>query len=149
MARTIEEERICLTQSSEPPKINFRQRLAGRLEGVINSFRISPQLHYLNIALSSSLVTIGIFTEPGVLILCSLYSTINTLLTVAKTQTNYRNYERVREGLVAYGWDERIIQPMTYTLCSRNAARVAAIDAGYKKEITEYYLKEQLTTWCT
>lgn len=128
---------------------NFRGRLAGSVEEGINSFRVSPQIHYPNIALSSSLIIMGILTNPEALIVGSILSTINTLLTIATIRTNYRNYKRIHENLVAHGWDERIIKPMTYTLCSRNAARVAAIDVGFRDEITEYYQRNRLVTLCT
>lgn len=61
-----------------------------------------------------------------------------------KALSNLKRYKRVRRALNKNGWDERIIEPMLYTWCSRYAARIAAIDEGFKSEIQQYYKNEEL-----
>lgn len=64
-----------------------------------------------------------------------------------KAGNNLESYKRAKEGLLNHGWDERFMEQFTKTLCSRNAARVAAMDTGFKKEIDEYYRQIKRQHW--
>lgn len=58
----------------------------------------------------------------------------------------YNEYRVIKKSLTKHGWDRRIIEPKTHSWCQRNAARVAATDTGYKKEVDKYY-KERGIKW--
>lgn len=51
----------------------------------------------------------------------------------------YMEYRKIKQSLIKYGWDERIIEPKLHSWCQRNAARAAAIDTGYVEKIDALY----------
>ena len=52
------------------------------------------------------------------------------------------DYRRIRAGLEANGWDERIVKPKMYTWCQRHTARTAARHAGYGDEFDAFAERE-------
>lgn len=135
------EIRLPNPESKLSPETNFSQRVCT----VVNYFRISPQIHLPNIFLLS--VDMGItmsvddrFILAGLLLMTNAVIGCNLL----NARNNLPRYRRTRRVLSTYGWDERLIEPMTKTLCGRNVARIAAIDAGFENEVTAYYKSERL-----
>ncbi len=137
----VEGNKLQLSQSEKTTKHPFRERLSCVLENVVNHFRVSPQLHLLDLGVLSLATAIVIaYNERQDIFLMSTYlSVVNTIYNEFKAFNNLGNYKRVRSELIKHGYDERIIRPMTNTLCDRNAARCAAIDAGFEQEVTQYY----------
>lgn len=57
----------------------------------------------------------------------------------ADARSRFRQYQRIRALLTKRGWKQRIVEPLLYSRCQRDAAKVAAARTGYNAEITAYF----------
>lgn len=53
------------------------------------------------------------------------------VLSQLDARCRYQNYKRVKDQFNRFGFDPRILRPLTKSRCQRDAARVAASEAGY------------------
>lgn len=123
-----------------------------RFRDVVNFVRVSPAQQLLAAINFASAATPGVgamekasegnYQAAAGLAAISLLNLaflgFNEALAVGKLS----EYKKIKAALSTHGWDERIIEPKSHSWCQRNAARVAAIDTGYKEEIDNYYEKE-------
>lgn len=61
------------------------------------------------------------------------------LFAEADARSRFYQYLRVRHILARHGWKPRIVDPLLYSRCQRDAARVAATQTGYRDEIDRYF----------
>lgn len=123
-----------------------------RFREVVNFFRVSP-VHQLlaavNFATAADLgmaaaekISQGNYDTAARLVATTLFNLAilgsNEALVVVKLS----EYNKIKEALLRHGWDKRIIEPKSHSWCQRHAARLAAIDSGYKEEIDNYYSEE-------
>lgn len=60
----------------------------------------------------------------------------------AEAVYNYKSYKKAKKLFTKHGWDNRIVKPLTRFWCQRNAVSVAAIEAGYKQQVSQYFNNE-------
>ena len=136
----------------EPSQYNsqFRQELSSAVENATIFLRVSPQLHLINLA--GGLVGGTFIVEDitgGRYISAAMFGALwgwNIAINELKAINNVQHYRKVKHALDTHGWDERAVEPMLNWWCDRYAARRAAIDAGHKEEIIDYY-KEKKRSW--
>jgi len=141
------------------PRPSLRRRMRGGLENAVNFVRVSPQMHAFSAieAVAGTGIGAGVFELQNVNPLATLggivvggFLELALFRKIADHQgsaaANLRIYKRVKTDLQNHGWDERFIKPELHWWCFRYAARKAAIDTGYRKEVTEYY-KRMGASW--
>ncbi len=57
----------------------------------------------------------------------------------ADARSRFQQYKRIRDILHRRGWRHRIVEPLLYSRCQRDAAKVAAARTGYTAELTAYF----------
>ncbi len=124
---------------------NFGQRFSQALENTVNYFRVSAQLHLPNLIISSTpiaLAATGHTDSPlfGLALFATLCSTV-ACEAPEKLLNNLHRYNSMKVELARHGWDERRFKPVldNESICHINAAMIAAIDMGFKKEAKAYY----------
>lgn len=50
-------------------------------------------------------------------------------------RSRYQNYKLIKDKLYRYGFSSRLIEPLSWSRCQRDAIRVAAKDLGYGPEL--------------
>lgn len=140
-----------------PQEPRGRRIQTGRLREVVNFVRATPSQQLL------AAINLAGATVPRYLVgesisqrndeVGAIFLTVSTLINLSVlgfnevlAVGNYLIYRQVRQALARHGWDERIIEPKSYSWCQRNAARTAAIDNGYGDEINQYF-REQGYKW--
>jgi hypothetical protein len=120
---------------------SFRQRLQRITHEAVNYFRVSPQLHLLNLGMvgGETVALWALGPSEGIVAMSGAFVIALGILNTIKGFANLATYLEEYERLKSRGWSEWIIAPRTRTLCDRNATRIAAIDAGFGEEITMYY----------
>lgn len=56
--------------------------------------------------------------------------------------SKFTEYQKVKDALQRYGWQERIVKPKMYSWCQRHAARQAAVELGYEEKFDTFAEKE-------
>lgn len=64
------------------------------------------------------------------------------LFAEADARSRFYQYRRVRHILARHGWKPRIVEPLLYSRCQRDAARVTAAQTGYRDEIDRYFYEQ-------
>ena len=62
------------------------------------------------------------------------------ILAQLDARSRYQNYKQIKDQLLVYGFDERILKPTLKSRCLRDAAQVAADEAGYADRCRNHFL---------
>lgn len=54
-------------------------------------------------------------------------------------RSRYQNYKLMKDKLYRYGFSKRIVEPLSWSRCQRDAIQVAADDLGYSKEMKSLF----------
>ncbi len=129
--------------------LEIKSHLTSGIDNAINLTRVAPIAHlvafpYLLLTVAWGKYTIDRFSEgqyyeglAATIVGAHISATI--VLPERPALTLLSKYEKVKKGLKKFGWDERIINPMAGAWCTRHVARIAAIDAGFGNEVSDYY----------
>ena len=123
----------------------------GKLERIIKHMEVAPLQNLASLLAApfvfecSKAVLESYSTSPK----WSVYFALTALLNVSAIAVNqniavekFQEYKKVKQAFEKYGWDERIARTKSYSWCQRNAAKVAAKDAGFGKEVRDYFNKK-------
>ncbi len=125
--------------------LTVRKRLPlvdGQIGEIINYIRVSPQIHLLNIGMATLSTGLFFSSDSEIIRAPAVGIMGGYFYNLAKAILNLDTYYRLRHNFERTGFDPKFLR--TKTLCSRNASRLAAIDAGYEEEVNEYYQKYNL-----
>lgn len=61
------------------------------------------------------------------------------LFAEADARSRLHEYRHIKRMFFRFGWEERIIAPLSASRCQRDSAKIAAIHAGYEQQIQDYF----------
>lgn len=69
----------------------------------------------------------------------SAYGASLPLFAQLDARSRYQNYKLMKDKLYRYGFSKRIVEPLSWSRCQRDAIQVAADDLGYSKEMKSLF----------
>lgn len=123
------------------------------LDKIITYIKVAPLQHLtsLGVSLPSSVYVaseameqyawgsmVGTASLTAVSLLC-LGTSIPQQILATK---GFRDYKRIKSLLEEYGWNEHAIEAKSRSWCQRHIAKVASADAGFGKEVKNYFAQQ-------
>lgn len=126
------------------------------LEDIISYIKVAPFPHTFSTLFGGvSILSYGSFIgeiTSGDYLSAAVYSTTSLLsfgigvFAEFDAKSRFSEYKRVKSLLDRYGWNEKVIKPLLYSRCQRDAGRLAASQLGYGDEVKEFY-KDKGYSW--
>jgi hypothetical protein len=115
---------------------------------MVSYFRAALLLHFITFLELSLLAAWGpmmLSAQTGFSAETSLNAGILVFLAILPimsqldARSRFQEYKRVRDQLMIFGFDGRLLKPLVTSRCQRDAARAAAWELGYGRHCREFY----------
>jgi len=119
------------------------------LDKLISYYKVGALLHWISlIAFLIGWFLYGKFNESTVVVFSpSYYLWIfgisfffsNMILSEMDAWSRYQNYKQLKDQIVLFGFQHRLLKPMLHSRCQRDAAQIACNEVGFGNNCKTYF----------